>query len=116
MKENVKLSDIIIKNKRFEEWELEYDSPSNKYRLYVVKNIKESTFSFIALEMYSSQSEEDNGWNTTASVNELFSGTAVFDGVRHLELTQYINYPSFSELSDMLLAIKRLEEEICTEL
>tara|TARA_B100002019_G_C21256447_1_gene594144 strand:+ start:1925 stop:2275 length:351 start_codon:yes stop_codon:yes gene_type:complete len=116
MKENVRLTDIILGNKEFKEWELEYDSPSNKYRLYVVKNIEEESFNFIVLELESSQSEENNGWNTTAHVNELFFGTAVFDGVRHLELTQYINYPSFGELSDMFLTIKRLEEEICTEL
>lgn len=116
MKENVELKDILLENKGFKEWSLEYKSYSNQYRLYVVKNKKELTFSFIVLEMQSYQSEEDEGWNSTAIVDELFSGTAIFDGVRHLNLAPYINYPSLDELSKIFISIRKLEEEFCSEL
>ena len=113
MKELKKLSELKLLAKDFEEWSLEYQSPCNNYRLYSVKEHENQRFEVIALSLETSESEDNDGWNKTTKAKELFSGEAVFDGIRHLTLNDYINYPLLEDLSKMFLIVSSLEKEIC---
>lgn len=113
MKDNVNLRDLKLLGKNFKEWIMEYESPDNSYRIYSVKEPENAKFEFIVLSFHTSDSNNGDDWNETTIVDELFSGVGIFDGVRHLKLNSYINYPSFEYMSKIFLVISEIEKEIC---
>lgn len=113
--DKIKITDILLMNESFENWIMEFESPNNEYRLYVVKNIKDEGFEFIALRLNNYIKDDNDGWNNTSIVDELFRGKGIFDGVRHLSLNTYIHCPSFESMSKMMEIIGNIEKEICSE-
>lgn len=117
------LRDILLHGKPLKDCELVFKCKNDNTRLYVIREPDHHSFYAHAVEFHSSSvlDEEAIPWDhETMEVKTLFTVTAYFDGVRHLEFNRngnnmdgYLYYPPMAELILMLQKIREIELEIC---
>lgn len=103
-----------FKLKGFSEFELE------RYKIFYKDRGEGSGFDFTVFEWVGSYGDAEV-WNIDATTVEIiFQGMALFDGIRHLnigsEVTNnlgYLNYPDLNELMIILVFFKNLERKFC---
>lgn len=113
MFKDLKLKDVFLKD-----IDPVLECNGGLYRLYVQK-YTHGSFKAIALECVGGDSA--GPWADDAiEVEELFKVTALFDGVRHLEIKRseeghegYIYYPNMEGLILMLSKVREIEVEHC---
>lgn len=108
------LSQVMLSDKPLSECEVALTAGS--YRLYLLRS--EKSFFAIALECVAWTDEQFA--RDDDDVRELFTVTAYFDGVRHLEFNRwagemagYMYCPDMGDLCNLFEKVRSLEDEIC---
>ena len=115
--------DLKLDGKPLSECEMVLECNSGMYRLYLTRLTGCGGFLAMAVEFNSCDAGCVNHWEATAlEVNELFTVTAYFDGVRHLEFNRnepdmegYLYYTNMDGLIELLSKVREIEKELCRE-
>lgn len=125
MEEGKLFKDIILDGKPIKDCELVYSGKYDNSRLYVSKDAQANSLYAHAVAFASVPAEEgqtDVWGHPELEVDTLFTVTAYFDGVRHLEFNRngtdmdgYLYYPPMTDLIKMLEKVREIELEICRD-
>lgn len=125
MEESKRFKDIILDGKPIFDCEMVYTGKYGNSRLYVSKDAQANSFCAHAVSFVSVPAEEgqmDVWEHSELEVDTLFTVTAYFDGVRHLEFNRngtdmdgYLYYPPMADLIKMLKKVREIELEICRD-
>lgn len=123
MNEGTPFKDLRLKGKALNHCEMVHECNMTNYRLYVYREPENNAFYALAVEFASCATESGSAWDCPElTVEPLFSVTAYFDGVRHLEFNReagdmagYIYYPNMQGLIEMFQKVREIELEICRD-
>jgi hypothetical protein len=113
--------DIRMQGKSLYHCNLVYQGKCTNTRMYVSKG--DNCFSAHAVRFVSSPTNCEDHWESKSLVVQtLFTATAFFDGVRHLEFNRngcdmdgYLYYPPMGDLLEMLQKVREIELEVCRD-
>ena len=122
MEDGFIFKDLKLGNKPLIECEMILECNSGMYRLYLTRNTNFEGFYAMALEFNSGSADSENHWESEdLVVNELFTVTANFDGIRHLEFNRnepemegYLYYTNMDGFIELLSKVRELEKEHCS--
>jgi len=115
--------DLMLGDNPISECEMVLECNDEMYRLYMLKLNYCGGFKAMAIEFNSCGCEAQSQWESDdLVVDELFTVTAFFDGVRHLEFNRnekemegYLYYPNIDGLISLLSKVREIEKELCRE-
>lgn len=111
IEKNAIISDIFLGGKPLRKVEVAFESNNGVYRLYIDRNKEEEIFDFVAIR----QTTAFDDWNNDKVQGDiLFYGRGIFDGVRHLILSDYMDHVSMDALAKMFTKVREIEVEICS--
>ena len=112
------LKDIDLKDYTL----IELDCNTRLWWIQKDYNKDNNGFEFISFQFESCTNEfgDDNEWNDTTEVELLFSGTAMFDGIRHMNFGEsgsdgYSNYPDIEVYISILNELQKLVKQFCPQ-
>jgi hypothetical protein len=103
--------------------EMVLECNSGMYRLYLLRFTDCAGFRAMAVSFNSCRVDNKNHWDAEdLIVDELFTVTAYFDGVRHLEFNRndkdmegYLYCTNMDGLISLLSKVREIEKEICRD-